>query len=365
MFFKQKPVMLWIDHSLGGGTETYSKNQFKMLRRKNHIFRMQYFPSIQKYRITDINANKVYTLDSVAQAYNVCRNLSPREIVVNNLVGYQSAPNMLDFTKQLKQECGALVSFRGHDFHCVCPSYNLINCDGKYCNMHCAHGCETCWNKKRLAESDDAHNILKSGATSVQRWRNAWGDFLENTVDNIIVFSSSTSEIITRAHPNIYNKITITPHTVCKYPRVKIKPHDGINIAVLGNISHQKGASVIHEMSSELLQCADVKIIIIGKMPNAKDNIYVHGRYKPRELPKIMKKYFIDLVFIPSVWPETFSYTTSEAISMGLPVACYDIGAPAERVSKYDRGLVLKKIAPSENLQEIIKFILHLRKNKK
>ena len=92
-------------------------------------------------------------------------------------------------------------------------------------------------------------------------------------------------------------------------------------------------------------------------MKNKPDNIFAHGKYKARNLPRIMQKHKIDLVFIPSVWPETFSYTTSEAMSMGLPVACYDMGAPAERISKYSRGLILNKISPKENLMEIIKFI--------
>ena len=40
----------------------------------------------------------------------------------------------------------------------------------------------------------------------------------------------------------------------------------------------------------------------------------------------------IDLFFIPSIWPETFSYTTSEIMSMHMPVAVFPIGAPVERV---------------------------------
>lgn len=51
----------------------------------------------------------------------------------------------------------------------------------------------------------------------------------------------------------------------------------------------------------------------------------------------------IDIVFIPSIWPETFSYTTSEAMMMGLPVACFDMCAPAERVKNLRKNLLLKK----------------------
>ena len=70
-----------------------------------------------------------------------------------------------------------------------------------------------------------------------------------------------------------------------------------------------------------------------------------------------MEKYRADIVFIPSIWPETFSYTTSEAISMGMPIACFDMGAPAQRVGDYEHGLVLPQINPEKNLKQITEFI--------
>lgn len=363
---KHKPVMLWIDHSLGGGTETYSYNQFKKLGHKYHIFRLQYRPHNKIYVLTNQKNKSPLQTSDLQQIYAQICNIQPTEIVVNNLVGYDNTLDILDAVKNIKENANhkITVSFRGHDFQCICPSYNLINSDGKYCNAKCNNQCEKCWAKKRLAPDDTTHNILKSGATDIKLWRNKWGNFLTNVTDQIIVFSNDTANILLRAYPGIKNKISVIPHETQKYPHVRINPHIGINIAVFGNISHAKGASVINEMARLLPQCDDVKIIIIGTMANADEHIIVHGKYKTHALPKIMKQHRIDAVFIPSIWPETFSYTTSEAISMGLPVVCYDIGAPAERVSKYAKGLVLDNISPYENLSQIIKFIYEQRSTK-
>ena len=123
-----------------------------------------------------------------------------------------------------------------------------------------------------------------------------------------------------------------------------------------------KGADVIRKMAQHMPN--DINIKIIGTMKDAPENIFVYGKYNPRKLPRIMKKHKIDLVFIPSIWPETFSYTTSEAISMGLPVACFNMGAPAERVSKYSCGLILNEISPQKNLAQIIDFIKAQRAKK-
>ena len=70
----------------------------------------------------------------------------------------------------------------------------------------------------------------------------------------------------------------------------------------------------------------------------------------------------IDLFFIPSIWPETFSYTTSEIMSMHMPVAVFPIGAPVERVKHYEKGLVLKETDAKSALKELWEFAEHTLK---
>jgi len=353
-----KSIILWFDHALGGGTEVYSKQQFKTLKENFDVIRVQYFPGTELYHITwATNRHRVFKTKYIYQVYNLFCDLDLHEIVINNLVAYKSTTEALEIIRAIKLNnpyCPR-VSFRGHDFHCICPSFNLINCDGKYCRLQHQGGCEKCWEKIILGNNEKSDKALKSGATSICNWRRAWQDFLENTADSVIVFSEKIADIFLTVYPNIKDKISVIPHTVRKFKTVKIKPHNNINIAVLGAISYQKGAKIICDISQHLT--GDVKLKIIGTMKNAPENVYVYGKYKPKHLPKIMEREQIDLVFIPSVWPETFSYTTSEAISMGLPVACFDMGAPAERVSKYNRGLVLDTISPKQNLNDIINFI--------
>ncbi len=363
--FSGRPVILWIDHALGGGTEVYSKRQFKVLRKKYDVLRLQYFPRTELYHLTFAhNRHRIYTTYYIDEIADFLCGLGLHEIVVNNLVAYKNTTDMLKIIAWIKHRCGgARVSFRGHDFQAICPSFNLMNCDEQYCDLMYVGGCEKCWGQKRLADNQVSHNVLKSGATTICAWRGAWGDFFENTVDEVILFAEPIADIFVRAYPVIKPKIKIIPHTVQNYRRAKIKPHDGINIVVLGNISYQKGAGVIRDIATQLPD--NVNIIIVGEMKNAPDNITVHGKYRAKQLPRLMEKYNTDIVFIPSIWPETFSYTTSEAISMGLPIACFDMGAPAGRVRAYGRGLVLGEISPHKNLIQIIDFIKNMRGDKK
>ncbi|MCJ2049236.1 glycosyl transferase, partial [Methylobacterium sp. J-070] len=45
-----------------------------------------------------------------------------------------------------------------------------------------------------------------------------------------------------------------------------------------------------------------------------------------------------DLVLLPSIWPETYSYALTLALRTGLPVAAFDLGAPGERLSACPNG---------------------------
>ena len=78
-------------------------------------------------------------------------------------------------------------------------------------------------------------------------------------------------------------------------------------------------------------------------------------------MPDIIEAEKIDLIFIPSVWPETFSYTAQEAIEMGMPVAVFDLWAPAERVKKYSKGLIIEKIDAEYALRKILGFTSEMR----
>lgn len=355
---RNRPIILWIDHSLGGGTETYTKNQFETLTKNNNVIRMQYWPWVKKYSLTiGTNTNTSIYADKLSDLEKFCRTLNISKIVVNNLVGYANSLKILDFVKRIKRN--AHISFRGHDFQSLCPCFTLIDCDGNFCNFKHKKGCEYCWKHKTLGNNEYENKIFRSGATTIKTWREKWGDFFTETVDEVIIFSEKIKEMFIQIYPQLSDKIVIIPHTVKKLPRVTVKSHDCINIATIGNISNAKGRDIIYQMSKNLPSDNSIKLFVIGNIENPNDinNITITGKYKPSQLPKIIKKHKIDIIFIASILPETFSYTTSEAISMQIPVACYNMGAQSERIEKYDKGLILEKISPYENLTEIIEYI--------
>ena len=350
----KKSLLLWVDHSLGGGTENYSFAQFKQLQSKYTVVRLQYFTEYDCFIISTPNNEVGAACFLTLQALPSFPQLA--EIVVNNLVGYKDTLAVLKLVVSLKQQQPSLkVSYRGHDYQAICPSFNLLNCEGEFCNLSHPKGCAYC------SQAITFDPVLRSGFTDISSWRSSWQDFFTNTVDEMIVFSDSVKSLFCRMYPVLETKICVVPHKSRNYPVVKIPPHKGINIGILGNISSvPKGYKLLAELCQHLTQ-SDVRLIVIGNYKNPPARLKVLGKYKPNDLPAIIQSQKIDLIFIPSIVPETFSYTTAEAISMGLPVACYRLGAPGERVAAYKKGLILEKIDPATNLTTMVEFIKHLQ----
>jgi hypothetical protein len=65
------------------------------------------------------------------------------------------------------------------------------------------------------------------------------------------------------------------------------------------------------------------------------------GEYLDDELDRVLASDPPHLLFFPSVWPETFSYTLDAALRTGLHPACFDVGAPARRLRALGLGTVL------------------------
>jgi O-antigen biosynthesis protein len=107
---------------------------------------------------------------------------------------------------------------------------------------------------------------------------------------------------------------------------------------VLGNINRQKGSALLAEVAQLLVSgAADMDLVVIGDTDPAcpaGPHVKVHGEYALQELELLTRRYKVSAWLIPSVWPETFSYTTHEAIATGLPVFCLDLGAQAEAVRR-------------------------------
>lgn len=115
---------------------------------------------------------------------------------------------------------------------------------------------------------------------------------------------------------------------------------------MIGAIGVEKGYDV-------LLSCArdaasrglDLEFVLVGKSCDddrltATGRVRITGRYEQHEAVALIRRQQAALAWLPSIWPETWCYTLTEAWQAGLDVLAFDIGAPAERIRRTGRGWV-------------------------
>ncbi|MFJ5364650.1 glycosyltransferase [Pectobacterium punjabense] len=352
--FSNKKIILFFDLSLGGGTESYFYNILKKTRINNNIIRFQYIHDLSIYKITYFEKENEYisTVKNLFLFEKKILNTELSEIVVNNLVSWPDTYAVLNLIRRLKNK-NVFLSVRGHDYFPVCPFFNLTR-NGRFCGLPLGEECESCF---PLNKHDD---IPVSPGIEINSWRKNWEYFFDNYVDELIVFSQSGYELFTKAYPCLERKTKIILHEVTKLKEINSYKNinNKIKIGVLGNITRQsKGSDILNEMELYIDNDPAISIVVIGDYKKLSQKTKVIGEYNREELPEILEKNEVNIVFIPSVWPETFSYTTAEAIIMKVPVACFNLGAPAERVRQYEKGLVINEIDAKLAICEMKKFI--------
>ncbi|MFI3319526.1 MAG: glycosyltransferase [Rikenellaceae bacterium] len=341
---------VWFDHTWGGGTELYTLNEYKRLTESTLCIRVQ-GDAYGGFKISycyKSYSNEIFvnTFDDVKL---LIEQLNVELIVVNNLAGYKDDIGVLEGVAEIKRTKGMKISFRAHDLQCICPNITMVNSKNEYCNCQNLDECSGC-----------ISDI--STRSKVETIHNGWQAFFRDTVDEVVCFSHSTEDIMLRLYPEVMGKTVIRPHVVPTFKsdgklKTATKEKSTINIAVLGVISTQKGSLILQQMDEILDNYPKITLTIIGHANLQYERIKTLGKYDRDDLESIIEQNNIDIILIPSIWPETFSYTTSEAMMLGLPVACFNLGAQAEKVSTYDKGLVISKIDAKTALDEIEAFM--------
>lgn len=237
-----------------------------------------------------------------------------------------------------------------HDYYLVCPSEKLLDQEGKVCcGEETRERCAKCLNEKsQIAGTLDYQKI----------WRNRGCKALKQS-KKVIVPSCHAGKLIGEYFPEIKEKIEVIEHGSDMPPVDVIKAHKGFRVAFVGGINESKGSQIIYELVKK--PNADIDWYIFGGLGDRellyleKKNLHKMGPYVREELPELIRENGIDLICIFSIWPETFCYTLSEAISCRIPVVVSGIGALGERVERLGCGWTVKDFHNTEHILEKIR----------
>ena len=225
-----------------------------------------------------------------------------------------------------------------HDYSWLCPQICLIDGSGRYCGEPALETCERC-----LSENGSQTGERLSVAALRQRSAAMLG-----RAQAVVVPSRDVAVRFVR-HFSLSN--------------VRVEPWEDVRGAVAGNRAPRRGGHwrvcVIgmigdHKGYQVLRDCAldaahrnlPLEFVVVGFSKDdsrlfATGRVFVTGPFKEEEAIEVIRRQGADIAFLPSVWPETWSYTLSSAWRAGLDVVAFDLGTIAERIQLFGSGFLL------------------------
>ncbi|MDH3264800.1 MAG: glycosyltransferase, partial [Paracoccaceae bacterium] len=227
-----------------------------------------------------------------------------------------------------------------HDFFLICPSFNLLNEAGSYCEID------------RLPAAECIPCSARQfgwPATAMPARRRFVRDCLARI--DLHVFSTPESRRIAQEIYAIDEARTM----VCPVPaRLPAKSTAGTStrdmskVLLLGNFSRNKGSTLLKALVKPLVE-AGFGLRVAGRVDvNSTEElagpIEVIGPYSREDLGKVAGD--CGLALFLSVWPETFSITLSEVRQLGLTPVAPALGAFRDRIDPGRNGWLFDRPSP-------------------
>jgi len=238
-----------------------------------------------------------------------------------------------------------------HDYALICPRITLIDGSGRYCGEPSITACNTCIKR-------NGHHLEEDISVADLRLRST--EWLQRARRVIAPSSDAASRlkkyfpVSIEVHPQVAPVMSSTP------PLVSSPNGNTVRVAIIGAVGEHKGYNV-------LLNCArdakarglSLEFVVIGYTENDKPlldtgKVFITGRYSEGEASHLLRRETPDIAFFPSVWPETWCYAVDEAVSMGLKVVTFDLGAIADRVHSMGLGMVLPLATDAQHINDAL-----------
>ena len=342
-------IPVYLAHSMGGGAEDYLARHIRENMEQADLPSMVLRVGGPARWQVELHSNagvlKAHT-DDFDEVACILDRLGEKRIIYSCGVGDSNPADLPARLLQLAQAGGHPVEVLMHDFFALSPSYTLLDSDGVFRGT------------PDPATTDGAHHARLPGGRimGLDEWRAAWRPLLE-AAEHVTVFSRDSRRHVLAAYPEIEGTVRVLPHRLLNHVPTILPPRtDRRTIGVLGNIGHHKGAAVLRDMARRLEQTRDPGLVVIGTVDPAyalPGWVPVHGRYDIGDLPALLRRYHVTHLLVPSIWPETFSYTTHEALATALPVMAFDLGAQGDAVRAARNGIVLP-FAGSHDHAEVV-----------
>jgi glycosyltransferase involved in cell wall biosynthesis len=278
------------------------------------------------------------------------RELGVSHLHVHSLVGFDMSAG--DFVRLVAEQLEVRYDFTAHDYVCFCPRINLIGASGLYCGEPDLEGCEQCVRT----------NGSPFGSVSVSRWREGYHRLLH---DARTVFAPG-EDVATRLRRHFPDAmLRVEPHVeeAIERPAASAATRgtgEPLRVAMIGALGPHKGYNLLRACARDATERGlAIEFHVVGYTCDdaalgAYANVMITGRYDEDELPRLLAEQRCHCAWFASVWPETYSYTLSSAIEVGLYPVAFDLGVIAERIRALGWGATMPLTADPSAINDAL-----------
>jgi glycosyltransferase involved in cell wall biosynthesis len=328
------PVILFVTHSLGGGTEKHVRELSSFIvknsKAKILILRPTHHPKIVNLKSAseEDNLNLDLTVSDFDLLYDTLNLFAIKKIHIHHIIGFQFS------IEALCLKLGVKYDFTFHDYYSICPRVNMVKPGFGFCNKPSIDECNICLKMPPNTISD----------IEIVWWRAQFNSLLSGA-NNLISPSIDTARRINYFFPNL--DIKPVAHETFKNlkfqsPKKLVNVSKNKHFLILGTLTLNKGREVLNNLLNKIAEKKlPIKFTLIG-LPDApikpSKNFSYTGPYDDEDILPLIRKQDADAILFLSQCPETYSYTLTYAMLSSLHIVAPNLGSFPERLNSYKKS---------------------------
>lgn len=335
---QRKPIVLILTLALPGGVHRF------VTERCRHLERQGKLALLLRPRRLGSDACMLRTVDpqfphlrfempaEIGMLRELLTSLPIEAVEFNHFIGLD--PRLVDAALGL----GVPYEVYLHDYSWICPRVTLVDETRQYCGEPQAiRHCERC-------VARNGSDLLES--ISVRKLRQRSAQWLA-AARRIVAPSHDVASRYARYFPGLSVDVEPLENSVAAPRQWGVSGSGPVRVALLGGIGAHKGYQVLRACVRDVIRRGlELEFVVIGYSANddvlrRTGKVFVTGEYRDGEVSALLRRERPDVVWLPSVWPETWCYTLTHALAAGVPIVAFDIGAIAERLRAAEAGVLL------------------------
>lgn len=326
-----RPVILMLNHALGGGTERHVLDLVRLIEAEADVLLLRPGP-FGRLRLSLLNPMRLghltFGADQIEPLIGVLRRFRVSRCHVHHVLGMEEA------ARAVIAGLGVPFDFTQHDYFVVSPQPFLAEAGGRFVGEDLA-GAESA-----LVAASQA----SQAPSSLACWRDqmAW---LWRDADRWIAPSADVAQRMARLGVGRTPLVARHPEPDRPLSRPaprRLDPGEPLTVALIGAISRSKGADVLLEAARlGAARGAPLRFTVLGTIDDPHRaalplGVSVSDWYEEADFAAMLARSKPDLAWFPAQVPESYSYTLSAALQAGLPILASALGAFPERLAGAD-----------------------------